>query len=121
MLRVQDPGTFLLLNALNGLGAGCIWPAVYAGVADTYRRSERGLIMGILSTVMLGGLAAGPITGNILLGLTSYRAAFLTCIALVGVVLVVVVSLARETRQTAQHSNVLPVGDHLRSLTRELL
>jgi len=24
MLRVQDPRTFLLLNGLNGLGAGCI-------------------------------------------------------------------------------------------------
>ena len=70
MLRVQDPRTFLLLNGLNGLGAGCIWPAVYAGVADTYRRSERGLIMGVLGTVMLGGLALRPITGNILLGLT---------------------------------------------------
>lgn len=121
MLRVQDSRTFLLLNASNGLGAGCIWPAVYAGVADTYRRSERGLIMGVLSTVMLGGLALGPITGNILLGLTSYRAGFLTCIALVGVVLVIVVSLARETRETAPHSDVLPVGDYLRSLSGELL
>ena len=121
MLRVQDPRTFLLLNGLNGLGAGCIWPAVYAGVADTYRRSERGLIMGVLSTVMLGGLALGPITGNILLGLTSYRAGFLTCIALVGVVLVIVVSLAKETKQTAQDTAVLPMRDHFRSLTGELL
>jgi len=121
MLRVQDPRTFLLLNGLNGLGAGCIWPAVYAGVADTYRRSERGLIMGVLSTVMLGGLALGPITGNILLGLTSYRAGFLTCIALVGVVLVIVLSLARETRETAQHTAVLSMRDQFRSLSGELL
>jgi MFS family permease len=121
MLRVQDPRTFLLLNGLNGLGAGCIWPAVYAGVAHTYRRSERGLIMGVLSTVMLGGLALGPITGNILLGLTSYRAGFLTCIALVGVVLVIVLSLAKETKQTAQDTAVLPMRDHFRSLTGELL
>lgn len=121
MLRVQDPRTFLLLNGLNGLGAGCIWPAVYAGVADTYRRSERGLIMGVLSTVMLGGLALGPITGNILLGLTSYRAGFLTCIGLVGVVLVIVLSLARETKKTAQHTADLPMRDHFRSLTGELL
>jgi MFS family permease len=121
MLRVQDPRTFLLLNGLNGLGAGCIWPAVYAGVADTYRRSERGLIMGVLSAVMLGGLALGPITGNILLGLTSYRAGFLTCIAVVGVVLVLVLSLARETRQAAQHTAVLPMRDQSRSLSGELL
>lgn len=53
MMRVDDPRTFLLLNGLNGLGAGCIWPAIYAGVADRYRPRQRGLIMGILSTVML--------------------------------------------------------------------
>jgi len=27
---------FLVLNAVNGIGAGCIWPAIYAGVADAY-------------------------------------------------------------------------------------
>lgn len=67
MMVVQSPRTFLLLSGLNGLGAGCIWPAIYAGVADTYQRSQRGLIMGLLSTVMLGGLAMGPISGNLLL------------------------------------------------------
>jgi len=41
MMWTRSSSTFLLLNALNGLGAGCIWPAIYATVADTYRRSER--------------------------------------------------------------------------------
>jgi DHA1 family multidrug resistance protein-like MFS transporter len=121
MLRTQDRRSFLLLNGVNGLGAGCIWPAVYAGVADTYRHSERGLIMGVLSTVMLGGLALGPITGNILLGLTSYRAGFLTCIVLVGVVLVLVLGLARETRETPQRPAVAPASGRVLSLTGELV
>jgi len=57
MMGTENPHTFLLLNGLNGVGAGCIWPAIYAGVADIYRRSQRGLITGILSTVMLGLIA----------------------------------------------------------------
>jgi len=34
---------------------------------------------------------------------------------------VIVLSLARETRETAQHTAVLPVRDHFRSLTGELI
>jgi DHA1 family multidrug resistance protein-like MFS transporter len=65
MMRVVTAHSFLLLNGFNGVGTGCIWPAIYAGVADTYRRGRRGLIMGVLSTVMLGGLALGPVNGNL--------------------------------------------------------
>ena len=121
MMGARSSRTFLLLNALNGLGAGCIWPAIYAAVADTYRRSERGLIMGVLSTVMLGGLALGPITGNLLLGLTSYRATFLICIGLVCVVFVVVLALGRETREAGQLRAATARRDHLSSLTGELV
>ena len=121
MMGARSSRTFLLLNALNGLGAGCIWPAIYAAVADTYRRSERGLIMGVLSTVMLGGLALGPITGNLLLGLTSYRATFLICIGLICVVFVVVLTLGRETREAGQLRAETARRDHLGSLTGELV
>lgn len=103
MMVIANPPAFVLLNGLNGLGAGCIWPAIYAGVADTYRRTQRGLIMGVLSTVMLGGLALGPMSGNLLLGLTSYRTTFVICIALVTVVLLIVLSLSKETKVLVQH------------------
>jgi MFS family permease len=121
MMGARSSSTFLLLNALNGLGAGCIWPAIYATVADTYRRSERGLIMGLLSTVMLGGLALGPISGNLLLGLTSYRATFLICIGLVCLVFILVLVFARETRVAEQVHAATVDRDHLGSLTGELV
>lgn len=121
MMDVQSPRTFLLLSGLNGLGAGCIWPAIYAAVADTYQRSQRGLIMGLLSTVMLGGLAMGPITGNLLLGLTSYRATFLICIALVFLVFVIVLSLATETKMLRQDGAAGSTEYSLRSVTGELV
>lgn len=120
MIRVQDASVFLLLNALNGLGAGCIWPAIYAGVADTYRRSQRGLIMGILSTVMLGGLALGPISGNLLLGLTSYQTTFLVCVALVCVALSLVLLLVKETAAEHEEQSRTATMGALRQLTREL-
>lgn len=121
MMGVQSPRTFLLLSGLNGLGAGCIWPAIYAAVADTYQRSQRGLIMGLLSTVMLGGLAMGPITGNLLLGLTSYRATFLICIALVFLVFVIVLSLATETKMLRQDGAAGSTEYSLRPVTGELV
>lgn len=120
MMRVQDARVFLLLNAVNGLGAGCIWPAIYAGVADTYRRSHRGLIMGILSTVMLGGLALGPISGNLLLGFTSYQTTFLACVALVCAALLLVLFLVKETAAEHEEESRTAAMDVLRQLTREL-
>jgi DHA1 family multidrug resistance protein-like MFS transporter len=121
MMRVTNAYTFLLLNGLNGLGAGCIWPAIYAGVADTYQRSERGLIMGILSTVMLGGLALGPISGNLLLGLTSYHVSFLVCIALVCIVFALVLFLAKETKHATQQSTPTAKTERFASLPGELV
>jgi DHA1 family multidrug resistance protein-like MFS transporter len=121
MMRVTNAHTFLLLNAVNGLGAGCIWPAIYAGVADTYRRSERGMIMGILSTVMLGGLALGPISGNLLLGLTSYQVTFLVCIGLVCAVFLFVLCLARETMEPTPQPSDPTKADRFQPLTGELV
>jgi DHA1 family multidrug resistance protein-like MFS transporter len=121
MMRVTNAYTFLLLNGLNGLGAGCIWPAIYAGVADTYQRSERGLILGILSTVMLGGLALGPISGNLLLGLTSYHVSFLVCIALVCIVFAFVLFLAKETKDATQQTTPTAKTEHFGSLPGELV
>jgi DHA1 family multidrug resistance protein-like MFS transporter len=120
MMGARNPHTFLLLSGLNGLGAGCIWPAIYAGVADTYRQSQRGLIMGVLSTVMLGGLALGPISGNLLLGLTSYTATFLICIALVFTVFVLVLLLARETR-VAEEGSLMSAEEGLAWVNLELV
>ena len=121
MMSARTSHTFLLLNGLNGVGAGCIWPAIYAGVADTYRRSQRGLIMGVLSTVMLGGLALGPISGNFLLGLTSYRATFLICIALVFTVFLIVLLLARETKMEEEGPSLMETKEGFRWVNAELV
>lgn len=86
MMRWRSPEALLILNALNGIGAGAIWPSIYATVADSFGAERRGVVLGMLNMVMLGGLASGPVSGNFLIGLTSYSTTFLFCIVLVVVV-----------------------------------
>lgn len=98
MMQTRDHNTFLLLNVVNGLGAGCIWPAIYASIADRYGKGQRGLIFGLVNTVMLGGLASGPISGGLLIGRSgSFTFSFLFCFALVLLVYLIVWRGVRET------------------------
>jgi MFS family permease len=99
MPRVESRGMFLLLNAVNGIGAGCIWPAIYAAVADSYRREQYGLVMGIINMVMLGGIALGPIGGGLLLSRVDYETAFNVCFVIVVLALVLVIAFVRERCQ----------------------
>ncbi len=101
MPHVDSPTLFLALNAVNGIGAGCIWPAIYAAVADAYGRKQYGLVLGIINMVMLGGIALGPIAGGILLGHVSYATAFTVCFAIVALALILVVILVHEARTHA--------------------
>jgi MFS family permease len=66
-------------------------------------------------------LALGPISGNLLLGLTSYRATFLVCIGLVCVVFLVVLALARETKATGAAPAATLQKHQLSSLSGELV
>lgn len=90
--------TLLGINALLGVGAGTAWPAVYATIADTYGSKNRGLIMGVLNMVMIGGLASGPIIGNVLVDIAGFIPTFIICIAMMSVVTLGVVLFMRETR-----------------------
>jgi MFS family permease len=100
MMQTRAHDTFLLLNVVNGLGAGCIWPAIYASIADQYGKGQRGLIFGLVNTVMLGGLASGPISGGLLIGRSgSFTFSFLFCFALVLLVFLIVWRGVRETHR----------------------
>ena len=97
MMQTREQNFFLLLNAVNGVGAGCIWPAIYASIADHYGKGRRGLIFGLVNTVMLGGLASGPISGGLLLGLSgSFAFSFWFCFGLVALAFLVVAVFAHE-------------------------
>ena len=102
MMQTHDTALFLLLNVVNGLGAGCIWPSIYASIADRYGPGRRGLIFGLVNTVMLGGLASGPISGGLLIGRSgSFTFSFLFCLAIVIAALAIVALGMRESSDTA--------------------
>jgi MFS family permease len=44
MMMASEAKLFIPLNITNGLGAGMIWPAIYALVADLYGREQRGTV-----------------------------------------------------------------------------
>lgn len=118
MPRVESPALFLALNAINGVGAGCIWPAIYAAVADAYGRARYGLVLGIVNMVMLGGIALGPIAGGLLLSRVDYDTAFLVCFAIVALALVLVIAFMREADPTpARH---VDAEGGVRALARQL-
>ena len=96
MPRVESRELFLVLNAINGIGAGCIWPAIYAAVADAYGRERYGLVLGIINMVMLGGIALGPIAGGLLLSRVSFETAFTVVFVIVVFALVLVIAFMRE-------------------------
>ncbi|MBI5032021.1 MAG: MFS transporter [Chloroflexi bacterium] len=108
MPRVESQSLFLFLNIVNGIGAGCIWPAIYAGIADVYGRERYGLVLGIVNMVMLGGIAIGPIAGGFLLGHVNYETAFVICFVIVMIAFVLVVAFVREARthQAVAHSEL---------------
>lgn len=122
MMQTRETGLFLLLNVVNGMGAGCIWPSIYASIADRYGPGQRGLIFGLVNTVMLGGLASGPISGGLLVGQSgSFTFSFLFClgmVALAGVLVVFAVKeQSREEREAqSDGTHVLQASNGLRGL-----
>lgn len=117
MPRVESPTPFLVLNAVNGIGAGCIWPAIYAGVADAYERERYGLVLGIVNMVMLGGIAIGPIAGGFLLERVTYGTAFQVCLAIVAFALILVIAWVREPKSKEPIPSEL---DSFRTLARQI-
>ncbi len=123
MMMASEASLFIPLNIVNGFGAGMIWPAIYALVADLYGREERGTVLGLINMVMLGGLAAGgPITGSILVSLLgypnpeAYPRGFAVCILFILLALVLVLTFVRENWKTAR-VEAQGVGLHADPLT----
>ncbi len=118
MPRVESPALFLALNAINGIGAGCIWPAIYAAVADAYGRERYGLVLGIINMVMLGGIALGPIAGGFLLSRVAYATAFVVCFAITALAFILVILFMHESR--AAHSVAHAESQPWRTLAEQM-
>jgi DHA1 family multidrug resistance protein-like MFS transporter len=86
MVLSSDYSVIMILMALFGLGLATVTASTAALVADLSPSPGRGGALGILSSIMDVGHAAGPIVTGILVGAYSYLIAF----ASVGILLIVV-------------------------------
>ena len=77
---------FIVLQALAGVGAGCLWPSLMAMITENVDPAERGRLMGAFNTVFFLGVGMGPLIGGLIasqLGRTAVFNAW-TLVALLG-------------------------------------
>jgi DHA1 family multidrug resistance protein-like MFS transporter len=71
-----DPRTFVALQAIAGVGAGCLWPPVLAMLSETTAAAERGRVMGAFNTVFFLGVGLGPLLGGFIASALGHNAVF---------------------------------------------
>ena len=71
-----EPKQFMVLQAIAGIGAGCLWPPVLATLAETTGAEERGRVMGTFNTVFFLGVGLGPLLGGYIAGTFGHSAVF---------------------------------------------
>ncbi|MFQ3611021.1 MAG: MFS transporter [Fimbriimonadales bacterium] len=74
-LIVHHPLLFLILRALDGLGAAMLWPSAYAAIGDTVPKERRSWAMSFLNMTYMGGVALGPLAGGLANDLSGTRQA----------------------------------------------
>jgi MFS family permease len=102
-------GQFTLLQALAGVGAGCLWPPLMAILTENVVPSERGRLMGAFNTVFFLGVSIGPLLGGIITSGLGHEAVFTawTGVALLGALLCVF-----ALRESADARQVAAVRAH---------
>lgn len=100
-----SPGQFVVLQALAGVGAGCLWPPLMAMLTDNVLPAERGRMMGVFNTVFFLGVGIGPLLGGFIAGAYGHDAVFnaWTAVAVLGglLCLIAIKESASERRTNA--------------------
>ena len=94
------PGQFIVLQALAGIGSGCLWPPLMAMLTDITSSADRGKVMGTFNTVFFLGVGMGPLLGGFVASAFGPSAVFDTwaAVALLGGVLCLI-ALKESARQ----------------------
>jgi MFS family permease len=92
-------GQFMVLQAIAGVGGGCLWPPLMAMLTEDVDGSGRGRLMGAFNTVFFVGVSLGPLMGGFITSSYGHEAVFSawTAVALLGALLCVV-SLRDSTK-----------------------
>lgn len=91
---------FLAARFLQGLGAACIVPGVFAYVRVLFPEDKRGVALGVLTLSMTLGAASGGLLGGLLIDRFGWPSVYWTSGGLTLLGLVPVVLLVPETRGT---------------------
>lgn len=94
------PGFEVLLigRALQGLGAGGIFPVASAVIGDTFPAEKRGAALGLIGAVFGLAFLIGPILGGILLSVSTWRSLFLINLPIAAIVIALSLAVLPSTR-----------------------
>jgi len=90
----------IIARALQGVGAAMIMACTPALVVDVFPREERGRALGLVGTVVAGGLTMGPALGGILLQFFPWRVIFYINVPVGAAAAVATLRLLRASPET---------------------
>lgn len=88
----------LLGRAIQGLGAGGIFPVASAVIGDTFPVEKRGSALGLIGAVFGIAFLIGPILGGVVLGFLNWHWLFLINLPIAAVLIVAAMRLLPSTR-----------------------
>jgi DHA1 family multidrug resistance protein-like MFS transporter len=104
---VHHPIWFLLLRALDGIGAAMLWPAAYAAIGDTVPPERRSWAMSFLNMTYMSGIALGPLAGGLANDLTGAKTASFYLVAGLFAIAVLIIwrFYPRDHHEAHAHAN----------------
>ncbi len=74
----QNFGQLLVIRAISGIGLGCLMPATFSIMSDTFQPKERGRALGILEAIGVMGIVVGTLGLGLLASPTLWRWGFIS-------------------------------------------
>ena len=93
----------LIGRALQGFGAGGIFPVASAVIGDTFPPEKRGSALGLIGAVFGLAFLVGPILGGIILTVTSWQWLFIVNLPIALIVIIMGWRLLPVTRPATNH------------------
>jgi DHA1 family multidrug resistance protein-like MFS transporter len=101
------PGHYIVLQALAGVGSGCLWPPLMAMLTDNVDPAERGKLLGTWNTVFFLGVGFGPLLGGVVANVFGHDAVFTVwmAVALLGGLVCLLVLKETEHERAATRAD----------------
>lgn len=74
----QNFGQLLVIRAISGIGLGCLMPATFSIMSDTFQPKQRGRALGILEAIGVLGIVVGTLGLGLLASPTLWRWGFIS-------------------------------------------